>query len=374
MVCLIILNAIRRVVRNSLVYTTKEMPMTNSLQILHIEPEKTLRQLFIDELEKAGFKLYSAGNLSEAQDILSLCSNQIDMVIISARLTQGYKFWIKMAIEHPSTPIIIVTDSSGINTQYNFVNASLKQPYSLYELESIILNVDANRAHYLIPYEKTKLILHHFLLNVVDKISQSQKSQFDISNIPQNDPHTFELLTSGNTRQIPWLSYEGISDNLRHARVRSIWDLAAIIALYKPGPMDIIESFIRRSAGLEQTVPANVLISHLVEDTMGLLVYKEQLKSVFIEFGGYSESEAITIMTALESHDENTSVTVRRKFLAEADKKGLSAESVDELFAMVKKLAPYLSSKNDCFEKASQSYNCAYLLIHYRTEYLGCYQ
>jgi len=338
---------------------------------MHADPEKSLRQLFKNELEKSGFKLFSAAKLSEVQEILASHYDEIDMVIISELLTQEYVFWINMVIEHPSMPILLLSDSSCDNTSYKFVNNCIKKPYSLSELEDTLLRVNTDRTQYLIPHEKMIFILHHFLQNVTDAIRQNKSILLEPANIPVNDPRTFELLSTGKTEHIPLLNYEGITDYLRCSKVQTVSDLTVLIALYKPGPMDIIDSFVRRSAGIDRSVPVHALISHVVEETKGLLVYREQLIRILSEFGSCTEQEAVSIMNILGSQSVNARETVKRQFMDEAKKKGISAKSAEELFAIVKHMAPYLSSKEEASLKASLCYKCAYLKNHYENEYLS---
>ncbi len=200
--------------------------------------------------------------------------------------------------------------------------------------------------------------------NVLNLIKEYTKENLDIHKIPLNDPKVLELFTKGNTIGIFQFESEGMKNFLKKLKPTKFLDLVSAIALYRPGPMENIDTYIRRKEGLE---PINYLHDDLIsilKETYGIIVYQEQIMQILVKIGGFRFSEADVIRRAMSKKKKETIENFKEQFLKGAEKNGYDLSLAKEIFDLILKFANYGFNK---------SHSVSYALIGYQMAYLKCY-
>ncbi|MGH7908393.1 MAG: DNA polymerase III subunit alpha, partial [Thermodesulfobacteriota bacterium] len=187
--------------------------------------------------------------------------------------------------------------------------------------------------------------------------------QFDIKKIPLNDQDVYKLLSSGHTRGVFQIESSGMKDLLMRLQPSSFEDIIAVLALYRPGPLDsgMVDEFIKRKHGkrrIEYPLPE---LKELLKDTYGLFVYQEQIMKTASVLADYSLGEADLLRRAMGKKKPEEMKAQRERFLEGAKKKGVSKKKAEEIFDAMEKFAEYSFNK---------SHSAAYALITYQTAYL----
>src|SRR5207247_4334038 len=153
---------------------------------------------------------------------------------------------------------------------------------------------------------------------------------FSVANLPLNDPQTFALLSSGKTLGLFQLESAGMRDLLTGLRPDRFEDIIAIIALYRPGPMDLISDFIRRKQGkvpITYEVPA---LEEIVKETCGVIVYQEQVMAIANKAGGLSLGQADLMRRAMGKKKPEEMVKLRTQFIEGAKKRKITEKKAEK--------------------------------------------
>ena len=153
----------------------------------------------------------------------------------------------------------------------------------------------------------------------------SAASIIDLDEIPLDDATTFELLASGETTGIFQLESAGMRRYIRELRPTSVYDLAAMVALYRPGPMDNIPAYIRRKHGQEPVTYLHPLLEPYLEKTYGIFVYQEDIMSAAMALGGFTGPEADTLGYAIRKKKSAVLRAQKEKFVTQAAERGVPA-------------------------------------------------
>ncbi len=212
-------------------------------------------------------------------------------------------------------------------------------------------------------------------LTVIDdaeKEIRKTEPGFDVKTIPDDDPATFAMLAEGRTSGVFQLESAGITGVCTGMRPESIEDLTAIVALYRPGPMDSIPKFIRAKLNPGSITYRHPKLEPILSVTYGCMVYQEQVIEIFRQLGGYTLGQADNMRRAISKKKQAVILEERRAFVygdAERGIPGAIANGVDEATAQ----AIYdeiLDFANYAFNKA---HAVCYALVSYQTAYLKCH-
>ncbi len=193
----------------------------------------------------------------------------------------------------------------------------------------------------------------------------------NIEAIPVDDPKTFELLASGKTTGLFQLESGGMRDLLTGLRPDRFDDIIAIIALYRPGPMDLIPEFIKRKQGkipIAYEVPE---LQDILRDTYGVIVYQEQVMAIANKVAGFSLGQADILRRAMGKKKPDEMEKLRAQFLEGAKARTISEKKAARLFELIQKFAGYGFNKSHAAAYAVVSYQTAYLKAHYLTEFMA---
>ncbi|MDO8305007.1 DNA polymerase III subunit alpha [Herminiimonas sp.] len=195
-------------------------------------------------------------------------------------------------------------------------------------------------------------------------------ADFALENLPLNDRPSYELLTKAKTVAVFQLESRGMQGMLKDARPDRFEDIIALVALYRPGPMDLIPDFCRRKHGERFEYP-DPRTEAILSETYGIMVYQEQVMQMAQVIGGYSLGGADLLRRAMGKKKAEEMAEHRELFRAGAAKNGLSAEKADEIFDLMEKFAGYGFNKSHAAAYALLSYHTAYLKAHHPAAFMA---
>ena len=202
---------------------------------------------------------------------------------------------------------------------------------------------------------------------------------FDISKVPDNDPATFAMLAEGKTQGVFQLESAGITGVCVNMRPTSIEDLTAIVALYRPGPMDSIPTFIANKLDPRKIRYKTPLLEPILKVTYGCIVYQEQVIAIFQSLGGYTMGQADNIRRAISKKKMKVIEAERKVFvygdpeqgIPGAVAKGVSETAAQSIYDEIVDFANYAFNKAHAVCYAVVSYQTAYLKCHYPHQYMA---
>ncbi len=202
-------------------------------------------------------------------------------------------------------------------------------------------------------------------------IAQTRGVDIDLNRIPLDDPKTFELLSSGETTGVFQLEGVGMRRFVKDLKPSSFSDIAAMIALYRPGPMQHIPSFIKAKHGLEPIHFPHPTLSQILEETYGVIVYQDQVLLIVQAFAGYSLGEADVFRKAMGKKIPEVMRRERKNFIAGAKRRGFSPELAKEVFDLIEPFAGYAFNKAHSVSYAMIAYQTAYFKANYPAEFMS---
>ncbi len=204
-------------------------------------------------------------------------------------------------------------------------------------------------------------------------IYQNRGIEIDLHHIPMDDARTFELLSSGETAGVFQLEGTGMRRYIRELKPTSFSDIAAMVALYRPGPMEQIPTFIKAKHGIEPIHYPHPTLAGILEETYGVIVYQEQVLFIVQAFAGYTLGQADIFRKAMGKKIPEVMRKEKRNFIAGAKKNGFSTEVAAEVFALIEPFAGYAFNKAHSVSYALISYQTAYLKANYPAEYITAF-
>ncbi|TET17789.1 MAG: DNA polymerase III subunit alpha [Dehalococcoidia bacterium] len=209
---------------------------------------------------------------------------------------------------------------------------------------------------------RAKEIIHH-----------NRGIDIDLGNIPMDDAKTFDLLSSGETAGVFQLEGAGMRRYIKELKPTTFSNIAAMIALYRPGPMEHIPTFIKAKHGIEPIRYPHPALSSILEETYGVIVYQEQVLFIVQTLAGYSLGQADIFRKAMGKKIPEVMKKERRSFIGGAKKNGFSAEVASEVFALIEPFAGYAFNKAHSVSYALIAYQTAYLKANYPAEYITAF-
>jgi len=193
---------------------------------------------------------------------------------------------------------------------------------------------------------------------------------FSLETMPLDDRPTYDLLTKANTTAVFQLESRGMKDMLKQARPDCFEDIIALVALYRPGPMDLIPDFCRRKHGEKFDYP-HPAVEPVLRETYGIMVYQEQVMQMAQIVGGYSLGGADLLRRAMGKKKAEEMAEQREIFVGGALKGGTSKEQAGELFDLMEKFAGYGFNKSHAAAYALVAYQTAYLKAHHPAAFMA---
>jgi DNA polymerase-3 subunit alpha len=208
------------------------------------------------------------------------------------------------------------------------------------------------------------------LRKAVDLIREHRGVEVDLDHIPLDDATTFELLASGETTGVFQLESAGMRRYIRELRPTSVYDLAAMVALYRPGPMDNIPAYIRRKHGQEAVSYLHPLLEPYLDKTYGIFVYQEDIMAAAMALGGFTGPEADTLGYAIRKKKSSVLRAQKEKFVSQAAERGVEPRVIDAVFKAFEPFERYGFNKAHATCYGLIAYQTAYLKANYTVEYM----
>jgi DNA polymerase III subunit alpha len=195
----------------------------------------------------------------------------------------------------------------------------------------------------------------------------------DLDRLPENDPPTYRMLTAGDTAAVFQLESEGMRKLLGRLRPDCFEDLIAVLALYRPGPLEsgMIDMFLRRKHGLEQPRYPHPSLEPILRDTYGCIVYQEQVMLISSSLGGFSLNEADNLRKAMGKKMPEIMQRYAEQFIAGARERGCAESVAREVWDNIVKFGGYGFNKSHSTAYALITYQTAYLKANRRCEFLA---
>ena len=195
------------------------------------------------------------------------------------------------------------------------------------------------------------------------------QENFAFENIALDDVATYRLFSEGKTEAVFQFESRGMQGMLKEARPSRLEDLIALNALYRPGPMDLIPSFVNRKHGKEPVEYPHPLVAEMLSETYGIMVYQEQVMQTAQILGGYSLGGADMLRRAMGKKKAEEMAEHRAIFRAGAAKNDISQEKADEVFDLMEKFAGYGFNKSHAAAYSLLAYHTGWLKVHYTAEF-----
>ena len=206
---------------------------------------------------------------------------------------------------------------------------------------------------------------------VVDTVERNRGVKIDLHGLPLDDGKTFELLSSGKTTDVFQLESAGMQRYIKELKPSSLGDIAAMIALYRPGPMEHIDTFINAKHGREAIKYPHPSLKEILEETHGVIVYQDQVLFILQAFAGYSLGQADTVRKAMGKKIPELMRQEREGFLDGAVATGFSRELAQEIFNLIEPFAGYAFNKAHSVSYALISYWTGYFKANFPLEYMA---
>jgi DNA polymerase-3 subunit alpha len=195
--------------------------------------------------------------------------------------------------------------------------------------------------------------------------------EIDLSKIPLDDQKTYEMLGRGDTVGVFQLESSGMRDVLKRLKADRFEDIIAVVALYRPGPMDNIPSYIRRKHGDEKPDYLHDSLEWILKETFGIMIYQEQVMQIAQELAGYSLGDADLLRRAMGKKIQSEMDAQRERFVKGASEKGVNPAKASDIFDLVAKFAGYGFNKSHAAAYALVAYQTAYLKANHPVEFMA---
>jgi DNA polymerase-3 subunit alpha len=205
----------------------------------------------------------------------------------------------------------------------------------------------------------------------LDLIKKNHDVEIDIDNIPLDDEKTFALFAKGQTTAVFQFESGPMREYLRKLKPTSIQDLSAMNALYRPGPMEFIDDFIKRKHGQAKAEYLHPVLEPILKETYGIIVYQEQVIQIANKAGGMSLAEADILRRAMGKKDLQAMKEQKEKFVNGAGGNNIPKNIASEIFDAIDKFANYGFNKSHSVAYSVVAYQTAYLKAHYTAEFLA---
>ena len=215
------------------------------------------------------------------------------------------------------------------------------------------------------------LITLSVMAKACDLIEKRHGIKFDLDNIPLDDPKSFELMGKGQTAGVFQVEGGGMTRYLVQMKPKSLDNIIAMVALYRPGPMAFIPDYIARMHGEADVEYRHPKLETIFKDTYGIPVYQEQLMRAAVELAGYTPSESDELRKAISKKKKEDIEKHRHKFVTGAVNQGMEKEIAEAIYSDWEEFARYGFNKSHAADYGVIAVETAYLKVNYTAEYMA---
>ncbi len=215
------------------------------------------------------------------------------------------------------------------------------------------------------------LITLTVMAKACEMIEKRHGVRYDLTNIPLDDPKAFELLGSGQTAGVFQVEGGGMTRWLVQMKPKTLDNIIAMVALYRPGPMSFIPDYIARMHGEAEVEYRHPKLEPIFKDTYGIPVYQEQLMRAAVELAGYTPSESDELRKAISKKKKEDIEKHRAKFVSGAVKNGIDKETAEAIYSDWEEFARYGFNKSHAADYGVIAVETAFLKAHYPAEFMA---
>ncbi|MDO9557357.1 MAG: DNA polymerase III subunit alpha [Coriobacteriia bacterium] len=211
------------------------------------------------------------------------------------------------------------------------------------------------------------------IADAVRAVKVNHGVDIDIEHIPMNDAKTFELLRRADTVGVFQVESAGMRQLLKDLKPTVFSDLVAILALYRPGPLQsgMVKDFVERKHGRQKVVYYDDRIKHILEETYGTMVYQEQVMRLSMDMAGFSAGKAEKLRKAMGKKKQEIIDALRKEFVEGAVDRDYNRRIAEQVYTDIEKFAQYGFNKSHSAAYGLVTYQTAYLKAHYPAEYMA---
>ncbi len=203
-----------------------------------------------------------------------------------------------------------------------------------------------------------------------DLIQERHNLEFNLHNIPLDDPATYEFISAGNTIGLFQLEGTGMTRYIKEMKPNNLSHIIAMVALFRPGPMQFIPKYISRMHGEEEITYDHPIMEKIFKDTYGVPVYQEQLMMAAMALAGYTAVESDDLRKAISKKNKDSIERHQKKFIAGAENNGITTELAQKIYSDWQEFANYGFNKSHAADYGVIAVETAYLKLHYPVEYM----
>lgn len=207
--------------------------------------------------------------------------------------------------------------------------------------------------------------------NVLELIEEETGNKVNLSDIPLDDKDTMDIFRKVDTEGVFQYESSGMKNFIAKVKPDNFSDLVAIIALFRPGPMGNIDTFVKRKEGKEEVVYPDPSLEEILKDTYGIMIYQEQIMQVLVKMANYSFAEADNIRRAMSKKKHEVMERERKVFVERSIKNGYTKEKAEEVYDLIIKFANYGFNKAHSVAYALIGYQMAWLKAHYPVYFIA---
>jgi len=207
--------------------------------------------------------------------------------------------------------------------------------------------------------------------DAVDLVLDSRGIEIDIDRVPMDDQKVYRTFADGNTTGVFQFESSGMKEYLRKLKPNAFEDLIAMNALYRPGPMDMIDDYIARKHGNAKVEYIHPSLEPILKDTYGIIVYQEQVMQIANSVAGFSLAKADIMRKAMGKKKQEVMDRLSSEFVEGAVENGLEKSTAEEIFNHIVKFAQYGFNKSHSTAYAQIAYKTAYLKTYYPAEFMA---
>lgn len=238
-----------------------------------------------------------------------------------------------------------------------------------YDMYSLDLNV-SDRAIGLLKMDFLGLRNLTILGRAIELVKKDRGRDIDISGIPLDEPKVFEMLQSGETTGVFQLESRGMRRLARNLKPTTFSDITAMVALFRPGPMELIDSFVEGKRHPEKVQYLHPDLKPILEPTYGVAVYQEQCMQIAHKVAGYTMAEADNLRRAIGKKKKSIMEKEKKKFISGSMKNGYTKKTSETIWGFIERFVGYGFNIPHSVSYAMIAYQTAYMKVIYPVEYM----
>ncbi|MBP7774605.1 DNA polymerase III subunit alpha [Candidatus Woesebacteria bacterium] len=278
---------------------------------------------------------------------------------------------VEGVIRHSSVHAAALVITEKPITEYTPIQRDSKTGKTItqYDMYALDCNI-SDDAIGLLKFDFLGLRNLSIIQTTLELLVQTKDVHLDLDTLPLDDKKTFELLSSGETMGVFQLESAGMRRVARSLRPNQFSDITAMVALFRPGPMDLIPQFIEGKHAPEKIQYPDESLKPILEETYGVMVYQEQILQIANVMAGYSLGEADILRRAIGKKKKKLLDENKKRFIEQSVAKGYRQEIADKVWGFIEAFANYGFNKAHATSYAMIAYQTAYLKANYPVEYM----